>query len=351
VYRRRVLGAGVRTTIARCLEEGSFSGRTSRLLARAHASFASRSVARPLVIPRCGHATAEPHLLTVTVGGATIGGSGKTRVALACTRELASLGASVVLIGHAYRARPRAARVVSPSDVLDDVGDEALASARALADVPDARGTRGARVVVAPDRQSAIDFAASLSPRVDVVVIDGPLQLAPSPASLSVLALDAEAPWGAGHVPPAGDLRAPREALLAHADHVALVDAAPQAVLLDAGRRPVDLASFAASSAGLRLGLFTALGRPERLVRALARAGIAPDQVVRAPDHGPLPPNLGRHLVDLPVDLWLATTKCALHLEALRRARSHRARLAILDGSLMLPPSLALGLARLVGPR
>jgi tetraacyldisaccharide 4'-kinase len=336
VYRRCVLGAGVRTTIARCLEQGSFSGPSSRLLARAHASLASRVVARPLVIPTRGGG--EPSLLTVTIGGATIGGSGKTRVALACTRELATRGASVVLIGHAYRATPGGARVVSPTDSVGDVGDEALACARVLADVP------RARVVVGPDRQSAIDLAASLSPRADVAVIDGPLQLTPSRSSLAVLALDAEAPWGAGYVPPAGDLRAPRAALLAHADLVVDVDATPRAVLLDSGRRVLDLASFAASATALRIGLFTALGRPERLVRALARAGLAPLHVVRAPDHGPMTPRLGRRLVDLPVDLWLATTKCAVHLERLDLA----APLGILDGSLVLPPSLALRLAALL---
>lgn len=333
-----MLRAGVRTTIARCLEGGSFSGPGSRLLARAHATVASRAVARPLDVPARG--AAEPSLLTVTVGGATIGGSGKTRVALACTRELASRGASVVLIGHAYRATPGAARLVSRTDTLGDVGDEALACARALADVP------GARVVVGPDRQSAIDLAASLSPRVDVVVIDGPLQLTPSRSSLAVLALDAEAPWGAGHVPPAGDLRAPRAALLAHADLVVDVDASPRVVLLDSGRRALDLPSFVASAVALRVGLFTALGRPERLVGALARAGLAPLHVVRAPDHGPITPRLARRLVDLPVDLWLATTKCALHLETLDLA----APLGILDGSLVLPSSLALRLAALASP-
>lgn len=331
----RVLGPFVRTAIARCLEEGTFSDPGSRLLARAHAVLASRAVARPLALPvRAPH---EPRLVTVTVGGATLGGSGRTRVALACTRALARHGAAVVLIGHAYGGTPGGPRVVSPADALAVVGDEALACARALADLP------RARVVVGADRQSALDLAASLLPRIDAVVIDGPLQLAPSRSSLAILALDAEAPWGAGRVPPAGDLRAPRQALLAHADEVVHVDATPRAVVLDSGRRTIELAELARSSAGLRVGLFTALGRPGRLVRALARAGITPCEIVRAPDHGPLSLRLGRQLVDFPVDVWLATSKCAVHLEGLELGE----RLAILDGSLLLPPSIERALQRL----
>jgi tetraacyldisaccharide 4'-kinase len=344
VYRRVVLDAPlprIRTAIARWLEAGTLSGSGSRLAARAQAGVAARANARPLHIPT--RAGGEP-IITVAVGGATLGGSGKTRVALACARELAAHGANVVLIGHAYGASPRWARVVTPDDSLDEVGDEALACARELAATP---GSARVRVIVGPTRQSAIDLAAALIPHVDAVVLDGPLQLSPRRASLSILALDAGAPWGAGDVPPAGDLRAPREALQEHADQVALVDAMPRAAFLESPRRVVDLASLASSVAvdGARVGLFTAIARPERLERALVRAGLAPAEVVRASDHGPLTARLARRLVDLPVDVWLTTAKCAVHLD---RLDLHAPRV-ILDGSVVLPPGIALALADLLG--
>jgi tetraacyldisaccharide-1-P 4'-kinase len=151
-------------------------------------------------------------------------------------------------------------------------------------------------------------------------------------SSLSVLAVDAELPWGAGDLPPAGDLRAPRSALLAHADHVVSVDATPPGI-----------EDLAASLAGSRVGLFTALGRPERLVRALARARITSLHVARAADHGPISRRLEREIRSAEVDIWLATAKCAVHLEAMRLP----ARLAILDGSLILPPALTSALSGL----
>jgi tetraacyldisaccharide 4'-kinase len=333
VYRRGVL-AGVRTTIARWLEEGALSSPASRMVGRAHAALAGRSLARPLRVPS--------GLVTITVGGSTLGGSGKTRVALACAREVASHGAEVVLVGHAYRASPRGARVVGPRDALDEVGDEALACVREL----ETTSTQRVRVVVAASRQAAVDLAVRLVPRVDVVVLDGPLQLSPSRSSLSILALDARAPWGAGAAPPAGDLRAPREVLLAHADEVVHVDATPRAVWLGSPARALDLPAFASSFAGARLGLFAALARPARLLDALAAAGLAPHEVVRAADHGPLSASLARRLSasDSRVDLWLATSKCAVHLDPARLGE----RLAILDGALVLPPRVTARLRSLV---
>jgi tetraacyldisaccharide 4'-kinase len=316
--------APVRITLARLLEGGRLATPVTRALAHFHATFARNAVARPLNV-------AAPAIVTITVGGATIGGSGKTRVALACARELARLGARVVLVGHAYRAAPQSARVVAATDRLELVGDEALLCARELADMPTAR------VVVGPTRQAAVDLAVSLSPGIDALVLDGPLQLAPVKATLALLAVDATAPWGAGHVLPAGDLRAPREALLAAADSVVEVDATPSGAFLHG--RAFALTDLAALLAPRRIGLFTAIARPERLARALATAGIQPSIVVRASDHGPLTPRLRRQLLEGGADLWLATAKCALHLEGLDDLH-----VAVLDGRTMLPTSTVLAL-------
>lgn len=316
-----VHATSARSVAARWLEAGAppWARGWSDALARIHAPFAARAVARPLAIPRGA--------TIVTVGGATLGGSGKTRLALAVVRALARRGADVILVGHAYRAHPSRARIVSVDDAIRDVGDEALMCARAL--------RASARVVVAPRRQQAIDLAASLA---RVIVIDGPLQLAPVAASLALLAVDAHAPWGSGALPPAGDLRAAREALLAHADVVVRVDATPRAVILD--HATVALGELAAATAGRRLGLFTAIARPQRLENALRAAGVDVPIVVHAPDHGPVrpssvtrafraDPSLAGLLRTAPVDLWLATGKCALHLAPLVGDRS----IALLDGT------------------
>lgn len=235
------------------------------------------NVAR-LVMPRTRPVRIPPGLRTVTVGGATLGGSGKTRVAIAVAKELARRGERVVLIGHAYRARPGRARVVAANDLLAEVGDEAVVCARALDGI--------AKVVVAPSRQAAVDHAA---PMASVLVFDGPLQLRPAPASLSILAVDVND-------------ASPARSLVAYVDAIMKVDAR----LTESDR---------AQLRGKRFGLFTAIARPRRLVDALRRDGLLPTVAIEAPDHGPLSRVTRRALATAEVDLWVATPKCAMHLE------------------------------------
>lgn len=243
----------------------------TRAVAAAVGPLLARSLVRPAVVPR--------HVSLVCVGGATIGGSGKSRLAAACVRSLEGS----VLVGHGYLAGDRTARFVDEGETVASAGDEALAAARA-----------GLRVVIGPSRQAAIDFAAA---HTDTLVLDGPIAVtSPPPRSLSLLAVDADAPWGSGRTFPAGDLRASRSALLLLADQVVNVP------------RSLDLGALPPRP----FGLFTALARPERLIRALR-----PDRVVSASDHGRAEDWAGLSRKILRSIPWVATPKCALHLESL----------------------------------
>lgn len=264
----------VRSRVAELLERGALDGRLARSVAGVMVPLALR----PRVV------RAPEHVRIVCVGGATLGGSGKSRVANALARAMPE----AILVGHGYRARDRRARFVRPEESVEAAGDEALAAARA-----------GLRVVIGPTRQAAVDFAAAGS---DLLILDGPLAVT-HPRSVSILALDADAPWGSGAVFPAGDLRAPAVELERRAD---LVLEVPNEIEVPADlHRP--------------FGLFTALARPDRLVRRLS-----PDVVVSAPDHGPSGPlgvlALRRRLVRAApsVTTWVATEKCATHLEDLK---------------------------------
>lgn len=324
-------GGVIHRAAADALETGRWDGPVARRLARAWSRVAARSIVRPGVVP--------PGIAVVCVGGATLGGSGKTRVAVACARSLAGAGARVALVGHAYRSAPREARVVAADEdarSLEEVGDEAIVCARALADV-------GGAVVVGPTRQSALDRASRLEP--DVVVIDGPLRLSPRPGmrQLSVLAVDSARPWGVGRMPPAGDLRAPRDALLAFADHVVPVDARPIAVRWCSPGAAPRRASID-SIRGRRLGLFTAIARPHRLVDALRAEGARLEEIVSVADHGPVTPSARARMSRAAVDAWLATEKCALHLHGIPLERT----LGVLEAGVTLPPVMEASLRALV---
>jgi tetraacyldisaccharide-1-P 4'-kinase len=299
--------------VARALEEGAVRGRIARAAARAWGSVSARHVVRRLALP--------PHVRVVTVGGATLGGSGKTPLAIACARELARTGARVAFVGHAYRARPGRARVVGTTDPLHVVGDEALVAA-------ELEGHR-VPVVVAPDRASATIHAARLA---DVLVIDGVAQTRPVRATLALLAVDPEEPWGrSAALPPCGDLRAPVEALLEAADAVVPVIEDDDVLF------PWD------SLRGARVGLVCALARPQRVLRSLARRGVVPRVVVRARDHTSVANRaLLEHERSRSVDVWVATRKCSLHVARPTMAGEtpRRDNLVMLPHAVRLPPWL-----------
>ena len=219
----------------------------------------------------------------VGVGGATLGGSYKTPLVLALARALAERGERAAVVAHGYGSeRSFEPRCVGPRDSAKSVGDDAFWLFGELSPL-------GVPVVVGGDRSAALALGASLSPR---LIVDGLLQAEPRRLALSVLAVDAARPWGAGQCPPAGDLRAPRASLLAAADVVVRV--VPEYAASVASPRPepsldagsctvVDVASALlgatspegelvslASLAGRSIGVVLAIARPDRVLASLA---------------------------------------------------------------------------------
>jgi len=275
----------VRASVARWLEAEGPRSHALQGLARAWEAASAHRVLRPLSVPA--------GIRAIGVGGSTLGGSNKTPLAIALAKAMAEQGERVVFVGHAYRARPRTARLVSPADDIREVGDEALLAARELAPLD-------VDVVVGPTRQVAIDLAAR---RASWLVLDGVLQARPQRLARSLLALDEHLPWGSGKCPPAGDLQAPPAALLAASDAMVVVGDAEG---FD-GDALADLR-------GTAFGLLLAIGRPDRVIRTLAARGLHPTATIRLGDHDrPTAQELERQARRKQrVKLWLTTPKCAL---------------------------------------
>jgi tetraacyldisaccharide-1-P 4'-kinase len=205
---------------------------------------------------------------------------------------------------------------VRPEDELDTVGDDALFAARSL--------SSDARVVVGPTRQAGVDFASHLG--ASVIVADGLLQTKPVRLTQAILVLDAGAPWGAGACPPAGDLRAQPERLLAAADRVALVATASEEPsnpfpvsyvvrnTVTGARDPSGGFATVEMLRGVRVGLILAVARPSRIVRALAAEAIFPVATRLFGDHARIDPTTFARLP--PVDAWLTTGRCMTKLGA-----------------------------------
>jgi tetraacyldisaccharide 4'-kinase len=296
--------------LARRLEAGD-GALWARTAASFYAHVAARSVARPLDLPQ--------GVRILGIGGAVLGGAGKTPLAIALTRALADLGEHPAFIGHAYRAHPGGPRVVHPRDEVAACGDDAIAAARTLA-------STNAAVIVAPTRQRAVDHAAALGHR--VLVADNLLQAAPRRLHAAILTLDATAPWGAGACPPAGDLRAPVRALLAAADHVAAIlpegttlspvlaalGAIPIPSRIDGALAPDGAHLPLSALASLRVGLFLTVARPSRIVAALAALDLEPVTTICLADHAVPGPGDLAAAARARVDAWLTTVRCATKL-------------------------------------
>ena len=210
----------------------------------------------------------------VCVGNLTAGGSGKTPVALAIGVRLKAKGARVVFLTRGYGGREAGPLEVPATRTAAEVGDEALLLSAA------------APTIVARDRAQGAALAEKKG--ADVIVMDDGHQNFALAKDLSLVVVDGETGFGNGHIIPAGPLREPVIQGLARADAVIVMQ--PGTPDLAGYRGPVLRARLVADEAGLRgqkLFAFAGIGRPEKFVASLNRAGAAVTGTWFFPDHHP----------------------------------------------------------------
>ena len=208
------------------------------------------------------------------VGNLTVGGSGKTPVAMALARMLAERGRRVVFLSRGYGGQLIGPIAVTPGKhSAEDVGDEPLLLAAV------------APTVVAHDRARGAQLADSLGAQ--VIVMDDGFQNFQLAKDLSLVVIDAETGFGNGRVIPAGPLREPVEQGLQRADAVVAVGDA--AFALPAFRGPVFRAQFRPSApsqfSGRAVFAMAGIGRPEKLFHTLQAMGAVVVGTKAYPDH------------------------------------------------------------------
>jgi tetraacyldisaccharide 4'-kinase len=241
-------------------------------LAAIYGAVAARRMARR------GHDAGVP---VVCIGNPTVGGAGKTPLALAATRMLAAVGARPVLLSRGYGGQLPGPLQVDPlKHRAADVGDEPLL----LAGV--------APTIVARDRIAGA--VAACAAGAGVIVMDDGFQNPSLQRDFSVLVVDGRRGIGNGKVIPAGPLRAPLDAQLARANALVIVGSSGGASALgglpDRGM-PVfraslvpDAGSIAALGGG-QVFAFAGIGDPEKFFATLRAAGIAVTATRSFPDH------------------------------------------------------------------
>ncbi|MBJ3777684.1 tetraacyldisaccharide 4'-kinase [Acuticoccus mangrovi] len=237
----------------------------------------------------------------ICIGNPTVGGAGKTPVALAVAAALKAAGARPAFLTRGYGGRLAGPVVVVGEDAAA-VGDEALILASA------------APTVVARDRAAGGRLAATLG---DVIVMDDGFQNPGLAKDFSVLVVDRAVGVGNARVTPAGPLRAPLAAHLARADALLVVDAgegvaAPLAGLDGVPAYDARLVSSApVPLAGVRVLAYAGIGRPQKFFAGLAALGAELVATAPFPDHHPYRDGEAEALVRAAVDggLRLVTTR------------------------------------------
>ena len=149
-----------------------------------------RAAARPV----------QARVPVISVGNLTVGGAGKTPVALCIAQRLIARGRRPAVLSRGYGRKLRTPLQVSAESAVQDVGDEPLLLAR-----------RGLVVFVGPSRALLAGLAVERG--ADVLVLDDGLQHHALYRDLDVLVADASNPFGNGHLLPLGPLREPLSAL------------------------------------------------------------------------------------------------------------------------------------------
>jgi tetraacyldisaccharide 4'-kinase len=219
----------------------------------------------------------------ICVGNLTVGGAGKTPAALVVGRILLAENKRPFFLTRGYGGRLAGpARVDRTGHSAADVGDEPLL----LADV--------APTIVARDRLAGA--RAAQHDGADALVMDDGFQNPSLTKDLAILVVDGRRAIGNGRVFPAGPLRAPLEAQLAHADAVLVVGAPSDgvAVIVEMARRhgaaifhgslEPDRANLDAL-AGRRVLAFAGIADPEKFYASLREAGISVAEHASFPDH------------------------------------------------------------------
>jgi tetraacyldisaccharide 4'-kinase len=249
----------------------------------------------------------------ICIGNLTVGGAGKTPVAEAVRARLAAAGLRAASLSRGHGGAQRGPLKVDPAQHgFRQVGDEPLLLAAS------------GEAWIGRDRAQAA--RAMAADGVQVIIMDDGHQNPSLKKDVSLVVIDAGAPFGNGQVLPKGPLRETVKGGLARADATVLVGGGPVPAVVTASGRPVIRAKLVpeAQPPPGRLVAFAGIGRPEKFFDSLTAAGADLADSIPFPDHHAYSVGdltfLARQAEDLGAAL-VTTTKDHVRLPAGMRAR------------------------------
>ena len=214
----------------------------------------------------------------VVVGNVTVGGAGKTPLALALADALAARGRRPGFVSRGYGGGDEGPRAVIPTDDPHVVGDEPLLLAAS-----------GHPVWIAHRRVAAARGLVEANPQVDVIIADDGLQHYALARDVELAVIDADRLFGNGLPLPAGPLREPKSRLR-EVDAIVVNGGgnldlgAPRQFEMKLGRERFASVSgnaemtaeeFVMRSRGQRVVAIAGIGNPGRFFEHLAALGVA----------------------------------------------------------------------------
>lgn len=215
----------------------------------------------------------------ICCGNVTVGGSGKTTLALDLGHRLLAKGLRVHFLSRGYGGTAGWGRRVQPDDPAALVGDEALLLAAV------------APTWVGSDRAASARSAVEAG--AEVLVLDDGLQNSTLHKDLSLLVVDGGAGFGNGLVLPGGPLREPIQSGAARCQAAVLIggDKRNATARLPSGLPVMHAKPVMDAEVGFLKGqsvvAFAGLARPEKFFGALEDAGVTISKRISFADHHP----------------------------------------------------------------
>lgn len=192
------------------------------------------------------------------IGNLTLGGSGKTPVALALGERISTRFPNACYLTKGYKGKLHGPVLVSAQHTAEDVGDEPLLLMRTLP------------TIMAKNRRQGLAFAEARG--FTHIVMDDGFQNPHITPHVSLVVIDSGFAFGNGLTFPAGPLREPVETGLARAQGIILLHRGGQCPLPFTTHLPVVEATLETqvdAPSATRVVAFAGLGRPQQFFDAL----------------------------------------------------------------------------------
>lgn len=146
----------------------------------------------------------------ISVGGITVGGSGKTPAVIHIAEILSSLGKSTLILTRGYGGDVESPTVLYPDG---NRSERRRSGISLLSDEVELMAARTESAIgIGRDRLASFKMATTTH-GFDAAILDDGFQHLKIKRDLEIVVLDATAPFGSGHLLPSGNLREPRRTL------------------------------------------------------------------------------------------------------------------------------------------